>query len=61
MSDIDIITVRWDAERDVYKVNRPNWSGGEVVLWSAVKTMLASQAAEVARLTKEDGASEVVT
>lgn len=54
MSDIDIITVRWDAERDVYKVNRPNWSGGEVVLWSAVKTMLASQAAEVARLTKEN-------
>ena len=54
MSEIDIITVRWDAERDVYKVNRPNWSGGEVVLWSAVKTMLASQAAEVARLTKEN-------
>jgi len=46
-----IITVRWNAERHIYTVDRPNWSGGEVVAWWQVKDILARQAADLEHIT----------
>lgn len=48
-----IITVRWNAERHIYTVDRPNWSGGEVVAWWQVKDILARQAADLEHITDE--------
>jgi hypothetical protein len=48
-----VITVRWDEDLSQYKVDVPQWQGGEVVMLEAHKSIVASLTRELSELREE--------